>query len=139
MEEMNAQQLMAQLNIDEGRRKRIYPDTKGKITGGVGRNLSDRDFSEDEIDLMLQNDVRIVLQSLDKTYPWWRGMTEARQQVLANMTFNLGLPKLSAFKKFLAALQSGRWEMAADEMMNSQWASDVGDRAVRLAKHMREG
>jgi len=139
MEKMNAQQLMAQLNLDEGRRKRIYTDTKGKVTAGVGRNLTDRDFSEDEIDLMLQNDVRIVIQSLDKAYPWWKGLTEERQQVVANMAFNLGLPKFSAFKKFLAALQSGRWEMAADEMENSLWARDVGDRAVRLVKRMRNG
>lgn len=136
---MNAQQLMAQLNIDEGRRKHIYPDTMGKITAGVGRNLTDRDFSEDEIDLMLQNDVRMVLQSLDKTYPWWKGMTEERQQVLANMAFNLGMAKLSAFKNFLKALQSGRWDMAADEMLNSAWAGQVGARAVRLAQRMRKG
>lgn len=136
---MNTQQLMEQLNIDEGRRKSIYTDTKGKITAGVGRNLTARDFSEDEIDLMLQNDVRITIQGLDKAYPWWKGLTEARQQVLANMAFNLGLPKLSAFKKFLGALQAGRWDMAADEMVNSQWAKDVGDRAVRLEKKMLQG
>ena len=139
MEEMNTQALMAQLNIDEGRRKRIYPDTRGKITAGVGRNLTDRDFSDDEIDLMLQNDVRNTLRDLDSKYPWWRGLTEARQQVLANMCFNMGIARLSGFKKFLAALQSGRWDVAAEEMMNSDWAGQVGDRATRLQKMMRQG
>src|SRR5438045_2840681 len=68
MEEMNTQELMAQLSIDEFRSKKIYQDTRGKITGGVGRNLTDRGFNDDEIDLMLQNDVRGVLRDLDRTY-----------------------------------------------------------------------
>lgn len=131
--------LAAQLNADEGRRKHIYPDTVGKITAGVGRNLTDRGFSEDEIDLMLKNDIAIVIRDLDKNCPWWRGMTEARQEALANMCFNLGIARLLGFKKFLGYLQSGRWDAAASEMLDSKWATQVGDRATRLAKLVREG
>ena len=36
----------------------------GKITGGVGRNLTDRAFADDEIDLMLHNDIDLVERDL---------------------------------------------------------------------------
>ena len=55
------------------------------------------------------------------------------------MCFNLGYPRLSKFKKFLAAARNEDWETAADEMMDSKWATQVGDRAVRLREKMLNG
>lgn len=136
---VNRQRLMAQLNVDEGRRPRIYVDTVGKVTGGVGRNLSDRSFSEDEIDLMLANDIAGVERDLDHALPWWRQMTEARQVVLANMCFNLGIARLLGFKNTLLYMQAGRYDAAAAGMLDSVWAKQVGARAVRLAAIMRTG
>lgn len=136
---MNRQRLMAQLNVDEGRRPRIYVDTVGKVTAGVGRNLTDRAFSEDEIDLMLTNDVAGVERDLDRALPWWRQMTEVRQNVLANMCFNLGLDRLLGFKNTLAFMQAGRYDAAAGGMLDSVWARQVGARADRLAASMRSG
>jgi lysozyme len=136
---MNTEKLAAQLDIDEGRRPRIYTDTVGKVTGGVGRNLTDRAFSDDEIDLMLKNDIAIVEADLDRALPWWRSMTEARQNVLANMAFNMGIGTLLGFKNTLSFMESGRYDAAALGMLNSKWAKQVGQRAIRLAAIMRTG
>lgn len=136
---MNEQALAKQLSIDEDRRKRIYIDTKGKVTGGVGRNLTDRGFSDDEIDLMLSNDIRGVCADLDRALPWWRNISDNRQQVLANMCFNMGITKLLGFHNTLRMVAAGMYQQASVEMLNSQWANDVGDRAKRLSKVMREG
>lgn len=135
---MNRAKLIAQLNIDEGRRPRIYVDTVGKVTGGVGRNLTDRAFAESEIDLMLNNDIDLVTQALDRSLPWWRQMNEARQNVLANMGF-MGIGSLMLFVNTLAAMKAGRYDVAADEMLKSKWAGQVGARATRLAEVMRTG
>lgn len=135
---MNREKLAAQLTIDEGRRARIYTDTVGKLTVGVGRNISDRAFSEDEIDLMLNNDIKLVERSLDHSLPWWRQMNDARQNVLANMCF-MGIGTLLTFVNTLAAMKSGRYDAAADGMLKSKWAKQVGQRAVRLAEIMRKG
>ena len=135
---MNREKLIRQLTIDEGRRPRIYVDTVGKVSGGVGRNLTDRGFSENEIDLMLKNDIDLVENSLDRYLPWWRHMNDARQNVLANMCF-MGIGTLLKFANALAAMKSGRFDDAADEMLDSKWAKQVGDRAKRLAKTMRSG
>ena len=136
---MNLTKLQVQLAIDEKRSKRIYPDTKGKITGGIGRNLTDRGFSDDEIDLMFKNDIAFVERELDLNLPWWRQMNDPRQNVLANMCFNIGMPKLLGFKNTLAAMKAGRYEDAATGMLDSLWASQVHDRAKRLAESMKTG
>jgi lysozyme len=136
---MNADKLAAQLVIDEGKRARIYTDTVGKVTGGVGRNLTDRPFFEDEIALMLKNDIALVESDLDRTMPWWRLMTEARQGVIANMTFNMGINRLLGFVNTLAAMKVGRYDAAAQGMLDSTWAKQVGARATRLAAVMRSG
>ena len=131
--------LIAQLSIDEGRRNKVYKDTVGKLTVGVGRNISDRAFSDDEIDLMLSNDIAIVEKELDRKLPWWRQMNDARQNVLANMAFNMGVPTLESFVNTLKAMQEARYVDAAAGMLKSRWAAQVGNRAVRLATVMRTG
>lgn len=131
--------LIAQLSIDEGRRNKVYKDTVGKLTVGVGRNISDRAFSDDEIDLMLSNDIAIVEKELDRKLPWWRQMNDARQNVLANMAFNMGVPTLESFVNTLKAMQEARYADAAAGMLKSRWAAQVGNRAVRLATVMRTG
>ena len=80
---MTFEKLSAQLLIDEGIRSRMYLDTANppRWTAGVGRNISDRDFSTDEIALMLKNDIAIVERVLDANLPWWRKMTPDRQDV----------------------------------------------------------
>lgn len=136
---MNYDRLAAQLEIDEAKRPRIYLDTVGKWTGGIGRNLSDRPFSEDEIALMLKNDIAIVQADLDREFPWWRSLTDARQNALANMCFNLGIFRLRGFKKALAMLEAHRYDAAAKEFMDSKWAVQVGDRAKRVTQMIRTG
>lgn len=136
---MNIDALRQQLTTDEGRKPRIYKDTVGKITGGVGRNLTDVPFSDDEIDLMLTNDINKVCAQLDEKLPWWKTLSDRRQQVLANMAFNLGINGLLGFKNTLAVMQAGQYDLAAEGMLTSKWASQVGNRAIRLAQMMKEG
>ena len=54
------------------------------------------------------------------------------QQILVNMMFNMGRPRLSGFKKFNAAIGSFDWTTAAVEGRDSRWHKQVGDRAERL-------
>ena len=136
---MDMKRLIDELSFDEGRKPRIYTDTVGKITGGVGRNLSDRAFFEDEIDLMLKNDIKLVEKDLDANLPWWRTMTDARQRALVNLCFNLGISRLLLFKNSLALLKVGKYDEAAAAFMNSNWAKQVGKRANRVTAMIRNG
>ena len=121
------------LRQHEGIRLKPYVDTVGKTTIGVGRNLDDIGISNDEAMMLLESDVLTVLADLDRVFPWWRTLSDVRQLVLANMCFNMGITRLSLFKKFLAALQAGEYDLAAAEMLSSKWAGQVGLRAQTLA------
>lgn len=136
---MNRQRLAKQLEIDEGKRSKMYQDTVGKWTAGVGRNLSDRAFSEDEIQLMLSNDIALATKDARQLVPGFDNLDDVRQEVLTNMSFNMGYAKLAGFKRFLAAVNGSEFAEASLEMLDSRWANQVGARALRLSKAMRTG
>jgi len=131
--DLDLTRLMSDLERDEGRRRKPYRDSVGKLTIGVGRNLDDVGLSDPEIDYLLGNDIEGVCADLDRNAPWWRDRPEPWQRGLANMCLNLGWPRLSAFRKTLAALEAGDGGKAAVEAMDSKWSAQVGDRAGRIA------
>lgn len=136
---MNLKRLQSQLSIDEGNKAKPYTDTVGKLTIGVGRNLTDRGLSPDEVNYLLNNDINIATQDAKKLVPGFDKLDDVRQEVLVNMAFNLGLARLSGFKKFLAAVNAGDFSRASVEMLDSVWAKQVGARAIRLSNAMRTG
>lgn len=139
---MNLEALKAQLRRHEGVIDHAYQDSEGYWTIGVGRLIDERrggKLRPDEIDLLLENDVQNVMLELDRILPWWRGLSENRQLVLADMAFNLGIVRLQGFRNALAAMQAGEWDRAAAEMLDSLWARQVGRRATTLAEMMRVG
>ncbi|KGV85219.1 putative lysozyme [Burkholderia pseudomallei MSHR3951] len=134
----DAAALKAELTRDEGRKSRIYTDTVGKVSGGIGRNLTDKGFRDNEIDLMYQNDIVETEGWLDRNLPWWRQLDPVRQRVIMNMGFNMQ-GRLLTFVNTRAAMKRGDYGAAADGMLDSLWAKQVGARAARLADMMRSG
>jgi lysozyme len=128
-----------QLRRDEAVRPHPYTDTKGHLTIGVGRNLDAKGLSGEEIDHLLTNDVQELLIELRGRLPWFDSLDDARQGVILNMAFNMGFSGLEGFPRMLQAVAKGEWDVAADEMRDSLWAKEVGDRAVRLEQQMRTG
>ena len=135
---MDIKRLAKQLIRDEDCKLMPYRCSAGKLTIGIGRNLEDRGISQDEADLMFSNDIRAVEDELSQL-PTYLALGDVRQTVIANMAFNLGLPTLKEFKRMWAALGRADYPAAADEMLDSKWARQVGGRAHRLARMMREG
>lgn len=137
---MNHDELKKQLVRHEGMRLKPYKDSVGKLTIGIGRNLDDVGISTAEALLMCDNDIARVMAHLDRALPWWRNLDgDKRRQALANMCFNLGIGRLLEFEKALEAMRTGNWAAAAREMLDSKWASQVGNRATELSDMMRKG
>jgi lysozyme len=114
-------------------------DIDGSIWIGYGHNLDDLGIPKDIADQLLELDLTRVYAELDKRMPWWRHQSEVRKVVLVDMCYNLGINRFLGFKKMLAAVKEGNYDTAADEMLNSKWATQVKGRAVELAQLMREG
>ena len=134
---MDKQRVAEQLVIDEGLRLKPYRCPAGKLTIGVGRNLEDRGITSSEAMALLNNDIDDFWAKLLKALPWIDKAPAPVQEALLNMCFNLGLSGLLTFKSTLALIQAGQYAEAAEAMLDSKWAGQVGDRAKRLADMVR--
>jgi len=138
---VNYDELFKSLIEDEGMKLKPYKCPAGKWTIGVGRNLEDNGITEGEARYMLHNDIQ---RSFAEVYNFFgekkmEHINESRINALTNMNFNLGLTRFRKFKKMIFAIELQDWMIAANEMLDSKWAVQVGKRALRLAKIMREG
>lgn len=124
---------------DEGCRLKPYKDTVGKTTIGYGRNLDDVGISALEAEVLLDHDLASAELECRKAFAWFADLNDVRQRVICNMAFNMGLPKLRGFTKTLAAIEARDYDLASQHMLASKWAAQVGSRAVRLARMMRDG
>lgn len=131
--------MVSQLVTHEGIRLKPYRDSEGILTIGVGRNLEDKGISESEAMILLDNDITDAYLDSQRLVPNFARLNGPRKQVIVNMMFNLGWPRLRGFKKMLAALAREDFDEAAREMLDSKWAGQVGLRAVQLADIMRRG
>lgn len=136
---MSVSSLIEQLRRDEGCVLHPYRDQVGKLTIGIGRNLDDVGISRDEAEYLLANDIRKAEGAVMKALPWAANMDPIRRAVLVNMSFNMGINGLLGFKNTLEMVRTGRYADAADGMLNSKWAGQVGPRAARLSEQMRTG
>lgn len=138
---MTTQFLIDDLKSDEGCRLKAYQDTLGIWTVGVGHAHVSPDtvWTQSQADEQLARDIETAEHCLDDGAPWWKSLNDARQDVLVNMTFNMGWATLCGFHFFLAAAKAGDYDAAAHHMLNSKWAAQVHSRATRLAEQMRTG
>ena len=155
----NREALIDQLILHEGMELQVYKDHLGIDTIGVGRNLEDRGITDGELAFMnmiktevyeqgiteaharflLANDIDIVEKELSNAHPCISGIGDVRIRVVLDMGFNLGVPRLNKFKNMWKAVHDRDFSLAAVEMLDSRWASQVGQRAVRLCTAMRDG
>ena len=128
--------LANELKRDEGFRDKVYKCTADKLTIGHGHNLEDGTMPEYVAESLLVHDIAVALQECEDL-PWFSTLSDVRKRVIVNMVFNMGLPTFLEFRMTIAAIKCKDWSGAADEMVNSKWYVQVGDRARRLVAMMR--
>ena len=136
-----SEQLREMLRRHEGVRNFVYLCSEGYETIGVGRNIADSGLglSEDEVDYLLDNDIKRVKTELSDEYFWFGALNEARQEAMIDLSFNLGQTRLRGFKKALDAMSTEDFDRAADEFMDSRWSEQVGHRATEVTEMIRTG
>ena len=144
---MNIDRLREELKIDEGVKYEIYLDHLGLPTFGIGHLVlpTDQEYgakvgtpvSEDRVNECFTSDVSVVLSECNILYPDFEALPGEVQLIIANMMFNMGRPRMSGFKKFIAAVAIADWQEAANQMVDSRWYNQVTNRAQRLVKRMQ--
>ena len=144
---MNIEQLREQLEVDEGCVYEIYNDHLGYATFGIGHLVKESDpeqgqslgtaVSSDRVAEAFESDIQSVLRDCNILYSDFHNLPEEAQQVIANMMFNLGRPRLSKFAGMKRGVDARDWNQAADEMVDSAWYRQVTNRADRLVERIR--
>ena len=155
----NMTELLDQLVLHEGLELLPYKDSLGIDTIGIGRNLEHRGLSEEELvhigkdisDIcewgitkeqayyLAENDIKIVEKEVCEAHPCVVELDEIRQRVINDMAFNMGVPRIKKFKKMWKAIEEENYEESKIQMLDSRWANQVGNRAVRLSNAMETG
>tara|TARA_Y100000289_G_C3922707_1_gene151398 strand:+ start:452 stop:868 length:417 start_codon:yes stop_codon:yes gene_type:complete len=136
---MNIGEIEKRLIEFEGLRLMPYRCTSNKLTIGVGRNIEDRGISVETAMQMLREDLELVIDELKRAIPGFDKMPETVQEALVDLAFNMGMPTLLTFKRALRALQAQEWDNAAEEILSSRYAKQVGRRAEIIADMIRSG
>jgi|TARA_B110000495_G_scaffold202519_1_gene222887 lysozyme len=139
---MNREQVQKQLAIDEGIVHEVYLDHLGYATFGIGHLITDNDpekgwtvgtpVSVGRVTEAFQSDLDISIGECKVLFDLWETYPGEVQEILVNMMFNLGRPRLSKFKNFKKAVDAGDWKTAGVEGRDSLWWKQVGKRAERL-------
>ena len=129
---MDYDRLKKQLVVHEGLELKMYHCSMGRPTIGVGRNLS-VGISEDEAMYLLENDIKNVVAQCQATFSWFDGLTDIRKEAIVNLVFNMGLSTFCKFKNTISYLEQGLYELAGTELLDSNYARQVGQRSVDVA------
>ena len=134
---MNMDRIRTTLIKHEGIELKPYRCTSDKLTIGVGRNLDDNGISHETAMQMLTEDIDAAVEDLRRNLTWFDAAPVPVQEALVNLAFNMGMPNLMQFRKTLILLRDGSWGRAADELLDSRYATQVGYRAVEVADMIR--
>jgi len=138
MTAINITSIVDALKKDEGFRCDMYQCSAGANTIGYGWNVDARPISEHIAALILLEQVMETLAECERL-SWFHSLSTVRKGVIINMVFNIGMSRLMGFKRMIAAIETGMFQKAALEMLDSKWSRQVGRRAERLADEMRSG
>jgi lysozyme len=129
-----------QLRKEEGCRLKMYKDTKGLSTVGIGWCLDRSPMRLTEAEFRLTNDVGEAFYELLQALPWIGSLDDMRASVLVQLCFQLGLHGLLEFGNMLRACQAGNWPGAANQLLDSKYArEDCPARAARYAAALELG
>ena len=139
--------VFGRLQIDEGIVNEIDKDHLGYPTFGVGHLILESDpeygqpigtdISPERVADAFDHDLDIAISECETLYgAAWFYLPEEVQEILVNMLFNMGRPRLTKFKKMNSAIEAGDWKTAAVEGRDSQWYNQVGARAERLMSRL---
>lgn len=157
---MDKQKFYKQLVIHEGIKDKVYYDTNGNRTIGVGFNL-ERDnadqilrrvganfqdvingrysLSNSQIKLLAEMELETIEEDARNAVDNYDSLKDVRQRVICDMIYNLGLHGFKKFKSTIGYIENKDWDNVADNMLKSKWARQVKGRAKVLASMMRNG
>ena len=135
--------LLESVKRHEGYRNKVYLDTLGKRTVGVGHLCvedfweDDKEYEEDFLMGILEKDLQSAIDQADDMCKDLKISSDAKILII-EMIFQLGGNGVSKFRKMWQALQQDPpdYAEASVQMLDSRWAKQTPNRAKEMADHM---
>ena len=140
---MNMDRLLQSVKKHEGYRNKVYLDTLGKRTVGVGHLCvedfweDDKEYSEEMLMNILKDDLKNAIEGAERLLKDCLILDSLAKEIIIEMVFQLGETGVSKFKNMLKALKEGPdYQTAAIEMLDSKWAKQTPNRAAAMSAEM---
>ena len=144
---MNLDILRKEIEADEGCKYETYHCSEGHLTGGIGHLITEWDedyydkpigtsIPEEKVNEWFASDIEVSINDCKDLFSNFDDLPEDVQRVLANMSFQLGRPRLSKFKKMIAAVHNEDYREMATQMEDSRWHKQTTNRANRLIERV---
>ena len=134
---MNIEKIKETLIKHEGLVLDMYKCSADVWTIGVGHNLEDKGISNRAAMVMLEDDINDAIDDLERNLTFFHSLPATAKEALVNLSFNLGITRLLQFKKTLGLLREHKFTKAANELLDSRYATQVGYRALEVAEMIR--
>ena len=140
---MDIDKLREEITFDEGVKYETYHCSEGHLTGGIGHLITEWDedyydkpigtaIPEEKVNEWFASDIEVSINDCKDLFSNFDDLPEDVQRVLANMSFQLGRPRLSKFRKMIAAVELQDYAEMANQMEDSRWFKQTQNRAQRL-------
>ena len=127
--------LIADIKAHEGYSKKVYKDTLGYPTIGIGFLVSSLELDEDVCDIILERRLKKNEAVLQRKMTYYSKLPLEVQNIIQNMYYQMG-NRLFNFVKTLHYIENGKWRAASLEMLQSLWAKQTPNRAKELSERM---
>ena len=142
---MNMDRLLKSVKAHEGYRNKVYLDSLGKRTVGVGHLCvedhweDNKEYSEKYLMKILKDDLKNAIQGAEELCSDCPDLRDQAREIIVEMVFQLGKTGVSKFRNMWKALQQNppSYSVAATEMLDSRWAKQTPNRAKEMSDHMR--
>jgi lysozyme len=139
---MNMERLLQSVKKHEGYRNKVYLDTLGKRTVGVGHLCVEdfwedgKEYSEEMLMNILKDDLKNAIEGSERLLKDCLVLDSLAREIIIEMVFQLGETGVSKFKNMIKALKVPDYQTAAIEMLDSKWAKQTPNRAKAMSSEM---
>ena len=141
---MDMSRLLESVKKHEGYRNKVYLDTLGKRTVGVGHLCvvdfweDDKEYEEKFLMTILEHDLESAIKGAKDLMQEHGCMDidELAEEIIIEMVFQLGKTGVSKFRNMWKHLSALEYSDAASEMLDSRWAKQTPNRAQGMSAQM---
>ena len=137
-EKLNLLSLIDDIKAHEGFRSKPYRCTEGYLTIAYGQRLDYIEVDEETGTKWLMKRINDIIKDLDLRFPWYSKAPKEVQDIVVNMSYQMGISGFAQFKQTIKYLEQGLYYKASNEMLDSLWSKQTPERSKELSDKLKQ-